>query len=73
VSSVRDFLEANEQQLDALLYDAEGGAAWTLLFPKFQVVVPVPDVAKTPLAYPVAGGDKEFADFLSQWIMLKPD
>ena len=44
-------------------YDAEGGVAWTLLFPKFQMVVPVPDVAKTPLAYPVGGGDKEFADF----------
>jgi Na+/H+-dicarboxylate symporter/ABC-type amino acid transport substrate-binding protein len=73
VKSVRKFFEANEQQLDALLYDAESGAAWTLLFPKFQVVVPVPDVAKTPLAYPVAGGDKEFADFLSQWIMLKQE
>ena len=37
------------------------------------MVAPVPDVAKAPLAYPVAGGDKEFADFLSQWIMLKQD
>ena len=54
-------------------FDAEGGAAWTLLYPKFQVVVPLPDVAKTPLAYPVAGGDKEFADFLSQWILLKKE
>jgi len=73
VKSVREFFEANEHQLDALLYDAEGGAAWTLLYPKFQVVVPVPDIAKAPLAYPVAGGDKEFAKFLSQWIMLKKD
>jgi len=73
VKSVREFFETNEQQLDALLFDAEGGAAWTLLYPKFQVVVPVPDVVKVPLAYPVAGGDKEFADFLSQWIVLKQD
>ena len=73
VKSVREFFEANEQQLDALMYDAEGGAAWTLLYPEFQVAVPVPDVAKISMAYPVAGGDKEFADFLSQWIMLKQD
>ena len=71
MKSVREFFGANEQKLDALLWGAENGAAWTLLYPKFQVVVPVPDVVKVPLAYPVAGGDKEFADFLSQWIMLK--
>ena len=71
VDSVREFLETNADQLDALLLDAEGGAALTLLYPKFSVVVPVPDVAKIPLAYAVAGRDREFADFLSQWITLK--
>ena len=58
-------------QLDALLLDAEGGAALTLLYPQFAVVVPVPDVVKIPMAYAVAGRDREFADFLSQWIILK--
>jgi hypothetical protein len=48
-------------------------SAWSLLYPKFQPVVPVPDVARIPLAYPVAGRDREFADFLSQWIKLKKD
>ncbi len=71
VDSVREFFEINAAQLDALLLDAEGGAAWTLLYPKFTVVVPVPDVVKIPLAYAVAGRDREFADFLSQWITLK--
>jgi Na+/H+-dicarboxylate symporter len=71
VDSVREFFETNQHQLDALLLDAESGSAWTLLFPKYQAVVPVPDIVKMPLAYPVAGGDQEFADFLSQWITLK--
>jgi Na+/H+-dicarboxylate symporter len=71
VKSVREFFGANEQNLDALLWGAENGAAWTLLYPKFQVVVPVPDVVKLPLAYPVGGGDKKFAEFISQWIILK--
>jgi ABC-type amino acid transport substrate-binding protein len=71
VDSVHEFFKTNEKQLDALLSDAEGGAALTLLYPEFAVVVPVPDVAKVPLAYAVAGRDREFADFLSQWITLK--
>lgn len=73
LGSVKEFFETNENQLDALLLDAERGSAWTLIYPEFQVVVPVPDVVKIPLAYPVAGGDREFADFLSQWIRLKKD
>ena len=28
-------------------------------------------VVKIPIAYPVGGGDKEFADFVNQWILLK--
>jgi ABC-type amino acid transport substrate-binding protein len=71
VTSIREFFEGNKQQLDAFLWVAEGGAAWTLLYPKFQVVVPVPDVSKIPVGYPVGGGDKEFAEFLSQWITIK--
>jgi len=71
LDSIREFFEKNERQVDALFMDAESGSAWTLLYPKFQPVVPVPVVAKLPLAYPVAGSDREFADFLSQWIKLK--
>jgi ABC-type amino acid transport substrate-binding protein len=71
ITSIHDFFETNEHQIDALLMHAEGGSAWTLLYPKFQPVVPVPDVVKIPMAYPVAGRDREFAEFLSQWIKLK--
>jgi hypothetical protein len=41
------------------------------MHPKYQAVVPLPDIARVPLAYPVAGRDREFADFLRQWINLK--
>ena len=71
IKSARDFFEADEGQYDALFYDAERGAAMTLMYPKYQAVVPLPDIARVQLAYPVAGRDREFADFLSQWINLK--
>jgi ABC-type amino acid transport substrate-binding protein len=73
LDNLRDFFEANEHQLDGILIDAEGGSAWTLAYPSHNVVVPVPDIVKIPLAYPVAGRDLEFANFLSQWIRLKKD
>jgi Na+/H+-dicarboxylate symporter len=71
VDSVAEYFETNKQGLDALLFDAEGGSAWTLRYPRFKVVVPKPDVSRIPVAYPVAGRDREFADFLSQWINMK--
>jgi len=71
VDSIEEYFETNPNQLDALLIEAEGGSAWTLRYPQFKVVVPKPDVSKIPIAYPVAGRDREFADFLSHWITLK--
>ena len=71
VDSVEEYFETNPNQLDALLIEAEGGSAWTLRYPQFKVVVPKPDVSRIPIAYPVAGRDREFADFLSHWITLK--
>ncbi len=71
IDSLRLFFETNPHQLDAVVLDAERGSAWTLLYPRFKAVVPLPTIFKIPLAYPVAGRDREFADFLSQWIRLK--
>lgn len=68
---LRDFFEENSLKLDCLLMDAERGAAWTLLYPKFKVVVPRPMTTKLPLAYPVSSQDQRFVNFISQWIELK--
>jgi Na+/H+-dicarboxylate symporter len=73
LDSMRLFLESNPYQLDAVVLDAERGSAWTLLYPRFKAVVPLPNISKIPLAYPVAGRDAQFAKFLSQWIRLKKD
>ena len=71
MDSIEEYFETNKNQLDALLMEAEGGSAWTLRYPRFKVVVPKPHVSKIPIAYPVAGRDSEFADFLSHWVKLK--
>ncbi len=56
---------------DAFVLPAERGAVYTLLNPKFSVVVPEPDIIKVPLAYPLAPNDGAWATFINTWIELK--
>ena len=71
VHSPRDFLENPETDLDGVLVTAEMGAAWSLLYPSFQAVVPQPDISRIQMGYPIAGRDLQMADFMSQWIDAK--
>jgi ABC-type amino acid transport substrate-binding protein len=68
-----DFYEKNFPNLDAMLATAEGGSAWTLLYPKFHAVVIKPETHKIPLAYPIAKGDRELESLISKWIYLEKD
>jgi ABC-type amino acid transport substrate-binding protein len=64
-------LRGRRPELDAVLYSAEGGSAWTLIYPAYTVVIPHPMVQIMPAGYPVAKGDPEWVGFLSSWIELK--
>jgi ABC-type amino acid transport substrate-binding protein len=71
LNSISEFFEGRGEELDALVYSAEAGSAWTLLYPAYTVAIPQPDVLKAPLAYPLALGDQEMVDFINLWIELK--
>ena len=58
-------------RLDALVFSAEAGSAWTLIYPEFSVAVPHPDLLKVPTGYAVRRGDPELVEFLNRWILLK--
>jgi Na+/H+-dicarboxylate symporter/ABC-type amino acid transport substrate-binding protein len=60
-----------EARLNAVVLPAERGSVFTLLYPKYTVVVPGPGLIKIPLAYPVARTDDSFVSFLNTWIELK--
>jgi Na+/H+-dicarboxylate symporter/ABC-type amino acid transport substrate-binding protein len=70
-SSVRQMFEGDARSVDAFLLTAERGSAWTLLYPRLSVVVPMPNVIKIPLAYVIVDRDPAFARFLDVWIDLK--
>jgi Na+/H+-dicarboxylate symporter len=71
LDSPRTFFTERSGDLDGFVYSAEAGSAWTLIYPQFTVAVPHPDVLAAPVGYAVARGDREMADFVSAWILLK--
>ena len=70
----REFFEqeTNEGQIEALLYCAEAGSAWTLLYPDFQVSRPDEEAVRLPLVIAHAGSNNgDLAHFIDRWIDLK--
>jgi Na+/H+-dicarboxylate symporter/ABC-type amino acid transport substrate-binding protein len=71
VDSPRVFLRAEEGTFDALVFAAEAGSAWTLIYPEFTVAVPHPDLLRVPVGYATARDDRRLADFIDAWLVLK--
>lgn len=71
IVSFGEFFEGAHPQVEAVVISAEGGSAWTLRHPDYQVVVPFADVAPLPAGYPVAGGDLELVAYLDSWLRLQ--
>lgn len=71
VDDVAKALERDDASFDAFALPAERGSAWTLIYPRYTVVVPEPLLIKVPLAYPIARHDLAFASFVNTWIDLK--
>ena len=69
--SITEFFEGKGEELDAVLFSAEGGSAWSLLHPAYTVAIPQPGVLKGPVAYLLPRGDREWVDFINVWIELK--
>jgi ABC-type amino acid transport substrate-binding protein len=70
-NSITEFFEGKGEAVDAFLYSAEAGSAWSLLYPAYTVAIPQPGVLKGPVAYPLPRGDRELVDFINVWIELK--
>ncbi len=51
-----------------MVFTAQAGSAWTLMYPGFTAAIPHPDVLSVPLAYPVEQGSRELVDFINAWL-----
>lgn len=63
-------LASGAENLDVIADIAEEGAAWTLLYPVFTVVVPQPAV-RIPVAYTVAKDNEELLISINAWLLAE--
>ncbi len=71
INSPRAFVRGERADIDAVVYSAEGGSAWTLIYPDYAVAVPQPLAIKLPTGYPLPQDDTQWHRYVSQWITLK--
>ena len=70
VEDPEDFLRGNRPDIDALLCTAESGAIYSMLYPRFSVVVPEGILTKVPVVFAVHRAG-EFARLVDTWLELK--
>jgi ABC-type amino acid transport substrate-binding protein len=70
IPSPRRFLKGEQKELDAVVYSAEGGSAWTLIYPNYSIVVPLDAQVKVLMGYPLPKGDEEWSGFISTWVNM---
>ena len=70
MNDAEEFFQPKGKTFDGFVYSAEGGSAWSLLYPEYAVVVPPPQIA-LPVSYAMARGDRELVDYVNALIELK--
>lgn len=72
LESEREFFTNPDLNLDVLLTTAEGGSAWTLIYPHYAFVSPAGRIAAAPMVFPLGGRrDLLFQNYLRHWIRLR--
>jgi ABC-type amino acid transport substrate-binding protein len=73
VQSPKHYLLGQVEGLDAMLYSAEVGSAWTLLYPEFSVAVPTDMNVTVPTAWLLPVDSGHLLNFVNSWIEVHRD
>lgn len=68
--SQRAFFESDGAGAEAFIDTAEEGAAWTVLYPRFSVVVPTP-IIRIPVVYLTAKDNPILLEALNTWLQIE--
>jgi ABC-type amino acid transport substrate-binding protein len=71
LSSPRDFFEGRAPQVDAFAMLAEAGAAWSVLYPAYSVVVPQPGAIAVPVGVGMRRGEADLAGVVNDWLVIQ--
>ena len=70
LESPRTYFKGEIDDMDALLFSAEAGSAWTIIYPSFNVSVLQPNIIRLPSSYPIVNDDN-WVLFVNTWLELK--
>lgn len=70
LASPRSFFNNKDRDIDAYLFTAESGGAWTIVYPEFSVAIPQPTIVKMPMSYPIPKDDNWIL-YVNTWLELK--
>ncbi len=68
INSPRLFLSGEAAGIDAMVFPAEMGSAWTLMYPGFTAIVPEGMDVRVPVGLVVPSGQQEFVSYLNNWL-----
>jgi Na+/H+-dicarboxylate symporter/ABC-type amino acid transport substrate-binding protein len=71
VENAEELFSANPVAANGFVMPAERGSAWTLRYPQYAVVVPLPDAIKVPLAFALPRGEGDLLSLVNTWIDLQ--
>jgi Na+/H+-dicarboxylate symporter/ABC-type amino acid transport substrate-binding protein len=70
IDKYEDFF-TGKVKADMLVHSAEQGFTWTLLYPRYSVVILNELKSKTMVAYAIAKGDLPFLTYLNYWLTIQ--
>ena len=73
LDSPAEFFEqrGNGANLQALLFSAEAGSAWTMMHPEFTVATPFPRNIRMPVVVPYSGSsDPDMDELIDNWVLM---
>lgn len=71
LNSPREYFVDDGTTMDAMIFTAEAGSAWSMVYPEYSVTVPTDRTSKVPVCFGLPKGDVEFYNFINRWILLK--
>jgi len=73
LQNAREYFVGKHPDADAFVYSSEVGAAWSLLYPQYTVVIPKGLKLKAPVAFKLPKGELAFAEYFNTWLTLKEE
>jgi hypothetical protein len=70
IDSMTVLLQQEDWPVEAIVWTAESGAAWTVLYPEHSIAIPMP-ILSVPFAFAARNNERGFLEVLNAWLLLK--